>query len=266
MLSDPLFGFLLVPFQGRDRIAIATLVVLIYLGIVHASVRIARDAGLSVGRLGFTMVFASTLAVLPVTLSTHLLRQCFATSALLWLFSRYSGIRLAALGAPIFAVHKGATAIAAIVMLASPPLCALGLAGAVPVLELLVPQQTLEYAVVSLATNVVAVIAFVGAALLLYRVVRKRSAKAARALGNSAALLTFFTIVFGPGVGLARTFTSCIIVAIPALVVLVLLAAERWDRRTRTLALLVATLLLIAVSATRDYLSPFVYDAGRLWW
>src|SRR5207248_5679636 len=93
VIGDPLFSLALVPFRGNAKLAIGVLTALIYASLCAATFRLARASGLTADGYTVGLSLAMTLAILPVTLSTHLLRQCLATSVLMLIYTSTSPTR-----------------------------------------------------------------------------------------------------------------------------------------------------------------------------
>lgn len=178
VLRDPAFNLLLVPFRGNEQLAIASLTVVTYCFYFGAALRLVRSAGLRVDALSAVLVNALILAIVPVSLGTHLLRQSLVTGFLVYTWTtgpKWIGVLAAALGA---LMHRGATLIALSLALVRSWLFIPALLVGVRYAERL-PPDTLSYAAARERTAVMSVWAFVAVAtlsgVLLRRVCRSAS-------------------------------------------------------------------------------------------
>jgi hypothetical protein len=125
------------------------------------------------------------------------------------------------------------------------------------------PVDVVSYAMVEQRTATIAIgVVLVVSVFVLLRV-RKVSPKATRLMSNCILLLAA-VLPLGESLVATRTFTSCLLLAMPAFAVAVLTALRPFGRIGRPLILTSTTVVLLGVSAYRDIASPFSYDVSRL--
>lgn len=261
VLRDPYFNILLVPFMGQARLAVITLTVVTYAAIVAAMMKFATEAGFGGGSLMAAYFFSWTLAVLPVTLATHLLRQSFATGLFLFLYVIFPKRLCLLLGTALALVHKGAAGISLLTTIVPPALLGASLLLGGAYMDALLSRDTIEYATTTGRSSIELVPPFAAISILAYLALRRTSKKASRLLLNVPLLLVAMSWTLGQeSVAVTRTFISCLLLTLPGLALLFLLSIRALDSRSRGIVLAVATGLLLCAGVLREFASPFSYD------
>jgi len=263
VLRDEAFAFFLVPFLGNDDLAVAALTIAIYAGLVFGILRICAAASLLPDVPSATFIFAAVLTIIPITLATHLLRQCVAMSLVVLAGSVRTKLHLVALITLAVVIHRGAATIGIVALLVPTSVLVGAVLLALPFWETLIPPDVATYATTEQRANVLLIYVFAALCVVLYVKCRKISPTAARlALGAGVQVLAV-TLAFGEGLAATRTLTSSLIIALPAAVVFVLSIAHSFPRQLQAFGLFALAMALVVTSGLRDAASPFTYDFPR---